>query len=48
MIRAQPVLMPQKIVDLVGINQLFKVDTVGSQPPHQIDRLRKLNVAIGA
>jgi hypothetical protein len=46
MIRPQPVLVPQKIVNLVGIDKLFKIDTVGSQPPHQIDGLGKLNIAI--
>lgn len=48
MIRAQPILVPQKIVYLVRIDQLFEGHAVRTQPPRQIDRLRKLNVAIGA
>ena len=45
-ISADPVLMTEKVMYLVRVNQLFEVHAVRSQPSHQTDGLRKLDVAI--
>src|SRR5712691_8606798 len=46
MIRADPILMAQKVMYLVRINQLLEVDTIRAQSSNEIHRLRKLDVAI--
>ena len=40
MIGAHPILMPQKVVNLIRKDQLFKVDSVGSQAAHEIHCLQ--------
>jgi hypothetical protein len=46
MISAQPILMPQKVVNLIGEDQFFKVNPVASQAAHEIHCLGKLNIPI--
>ena len=45
-IGAQPIFVQQKIMNLVRVDQLFKIYVVRAEPAYEIDRLRELNVSI--